>query len=124
MLTEQLTLIEDLTSSLEGTDFIILRAEYLLTKYETAFTLWYRNSKVRKKELKKETENIRNEIVHMRATIKEKEEEYPFVLSKLTLRIALHDYHNFSLEDSEVKKIEDSVKIFQKFKSWKLVARA
>jgi hypothetical protein len=66
MLSEQLTLIEDLTSSLENNEFIVLRTEYLLTKYETAFTLWWKNQKIRRKELKNEVNNIKKEILHMR----------------------------------------------------------
>ena len=60
----------------------------------------------------------------MRVTIKENAEAYPFLLSKVNLRIAIHDYKDFSLQDSEVKNLEESVAIFKKFKSWKLAARA
>jgi hypothetical protein len=53
----------------------------------------------------------------------EKADDYPFLLAKVNLRLALHDYHDFSLEDSEVKQLENAVVVFEKFKSWKLAAR-
>lgn len=123
MISEQLTLIEDLTSRLEGTEFIILRTEYLLTKYEIAFFLWFRNTKNRKAELKKKVNSVKKEILYMKSTIKEKCEEYPFLISKINLRIASHNFYDFSLEDSEVANLEECVKVFEKFKSWKLAAR-
>lgn len=42
----------------------------------------------------------------------------------MTLKICQHDYHSFTLHDTEVPKLEEAVKIFETAQSWRLAAIA
>lgn len=121
---EQLSLVNEITENFDESDLLILRSEYLLTRYEIIFTMWLRRQKKsRDKSLKAQLPKIIEDLLFIKSLLDEKKNEFIFILGKVNLRIILHNYHNGLMDLSEIDGLKNCLKVFKKCNSLKLAAR-
>ena len=117
---QQLSLIDYLTLSFDGSDYLIFRTEYLITRYEIIRKLHMHN---KKSVYKSSMNDIYEELIGIRAEMIDMHEEFEFLWGKLNYKICSIRFWNNNQERTDLEILEESKRIFEKFRSLNLKAK-
>lgn len=72
-ITEQITLVDQITENFDESDLLILRTEFFLTKYEILFTIWLkRQKKIRDKSMKNQLPKVIKDLQFIKSLLEAK----------------------------------------------------